>query len=142
MPQILLTVLQSSRKRRCWIRWRCVLGLHGKGGDGGGSQSGIRRQTSIESQSWCCLIVESYPLGLPRGDWVLRVPAADGVSPLDGGGWQRGRRPRLALILFRRMLFLVDVLGTRLSRPHVPGWCMAISYGPSLRFKYLYLFIF
>lgn len=82
---VLLTVLQTGRKRRR-IRRRRVLRLHGKGGDGGGSQGRIRRQTSIESQSWCYLVVESYPLGLPRGDRVLRVPAAGGVPPLDGGG--------------------------------------------------------
>lgn len=55
---MVVTVLKSSRQGWHRIRRRGIFRFDGERGYSGGPKRRIRRQTSIESQSWCCFIIE------------------------------------------------------------------------------------
>ena len=55
---MVVTVLKSSRQGWHRIRRRGIFRFDGERGYSGGPKRRSRRQTSIESQSWCCFIIE------------------------------------------------------------------------------------
>lgn len=120
---MIVTILKSSRKGWHRIRRRGILRFDGERNYGGGSKSRIRRQTRIESQSWCSFVVE-FQLFLgrrvirvrsPRG--VLRVPSTHGFSSSNRGR-RRGRRSRLTVFFLdhNQVGLFVRVLWAGFSR--------------------------
>lgn len=118
-----ITILKSSRKGWHRIRWRGIFRFDGERDYGGGPKGWIRRQTRIESQSWCSFIVE-FQLFLGR--WIVRIRSSRRVlrvSPAHGfpsscRGRRRGRRSRLTILFFDhdQIGLFVRVFRTRFSR--------------------------
>lgn len=127
--------MKSSRQGWHRIRRRGIFRFDGERGYSGGPKRRIRRQTSIESQSWCCFIIEFQLFlgrcvvrGVRSSRGVLRIPPAHGLPPSDRGR-RGGRRPRLTILFLDHdhVRILVRVLRARFSRLIGPWGGMSIS---------------